>query len=235
MADFVVVELSGDEYFNLIPSRFPAIRVFERISSDHHDEVANLETMTNPRLKAKRHLLGGAAPVDADIPAVQNWNHAPFTYRNPEGSRFFPSENPALELAADKQTAILLAVTGRERFLSRTSEDPIDLEMRQLTRTVRGRFADLRQSDVPFDREQRRAIGRNVVEAGLDGILFHPEERPSATCATVLTNEAFGPAKQGRHFKFLWDGSRVGKIYDFSDGATFLPEELADSAYVLAA
>ncbi len=60
--------------------------------------------------------------------------------------------------------------------------------------------------------------GLKVIEAKLDGLLYHPHERPSAKCVSVLTKEAFERAEQGRHFKFLWDGSCISKLYDFSDG-----------------
>ena len=235
MAEFDVAHLTGQQYYNLIPSRFPPIPVFERINPDRQTEIAELESLTNPRLKEKQILLSGAAVVDTDIPAVQNWNHAPFAYRNPEGSRFFGPDNPALELAADKQTALLMAVAGRERFLSRTSEAPIDLEMRELCRAVKGKFADLRCFGLISDRDRRIELGLKVIEAKMDGLLFHPLERPSATCVSVLTNQAFDRANQGRHFKFLWNGDQIDRLYDFHDGKIFLPEELRVVEYILAA
>tara|TARA_R110002124_G_scaffold159631_2_gene326901 strand:+ start:9870 stop:10586 length:717 start_codon:yes stop_codon:yes gene_type:complete len=235
VAEFDVVQIKGEQFYNLIPSRFPTIRVFERINPERHDEIAELESQTNPRLKEKQILLSGSPDVDTDIPAVQNWNHAPFAYRNPEGSRFFGPDHPALELAADIQTAMLMAVTGRQRFLSCTSETPIDLEMRELCRPVKGKFADLRRLGAILDADQRMELGLKVIEAKLDGLLYHPHERPSAKCVSVLTKEAFERAEQGRHFKFLWDGSCISKLYDFSDGATISPKELAMETDILAA
>lgn len=235
MAEFDVVHLDDIQFFNLIPSRFPPIPVFERISLSRQDEVAELESLTNPRLKEKQALLGGVAAVDTDIPAVQNWNHAPFAYRNPEGSRFFGPDDPALELAEDTQTALLMAITGRERFLSRTCELPISLEMRELCRTVKGKFADLRGLSGQLHEDDRLKIGIEVKAARLDGLLFNPVERPSATCVSVLTNQAFGRANQGTHFKFMWDGNRIDRLYDFNGGRVFLPLELKAEENILAA
>jgi len=235
VAELPAIQLNGDIFYNLIPSRFPPIPVFDRISSESHNEIAELESQTNPRLKEKHAMLGGVEATDTEAPAVQNWNHAPFAYRNPEGSRFFGPDKPALELAGDRQTALLMAVTGRERFLSRTSEAPIDLEMRELCRPVKGNFADLRASGPIHDKDQRIELGLEVFDARFDGLLFHPPERPSATCITVLTNKAFDRAAQGRHFKFLWNGANVDTIYDFTDGSTFSPKQLTGEENVLAA
>ena len=235
VAEFEVVHLNDQKFFNLIPSRFPTIRVFDRIDPARHDEIAELETLTNPREKEKAILLNGAAVVDANNPLVQNWNHAPFAYVNPEGTRFFGPEYPSLELSDDQQTALLLAISRRERFLSRTNEAPINLEMRELCRRVTGKFADLRRYGTAIGEEDRIRLGQKVVEAKLDGLLFHPFERPSATCIAALHQKGFSKVDQGSHFKFLWDGLRIGKLYSFNDGKEFLPEALAVDEYILAA
>lgn len=235
MADFDIVNLTDQTFYNLIPSRFPTIRVFDRLNPARHDEIAALETLTNPREREKSMLLSGAAVVDANTPFVQNWNHAPFVYVNPEGTRFFGSETACLELAGDKQTALLMAIASRERFLSRTNEAPINLEMRELCRRVTGRFADLRGHGVISDLDQRILLGREIVEAKVDGVLFHPTERPSASCIAALHQGGFSKADQGSHFKFLWNGDRIERLYSFNTGQDFVPEQLRADGDVLAA
>ena len=173
--------------------------------------------------------------VDANNPLVQNWNHAPFAYVNPEGTRYFGPENPSLELARDQQTALLLAISRRERFLSSTNEAPISLEMRELCRTVKGQFADIRSLGIISDSARRLQIGRQVVASGLDGILFHPIERPSAVCISVLHQKGFSRVDQGNHFKFIWNGERIEKLYSFNTGQDFSPEQLRSDLDVLAA
>ena len=98
----------------LIPSRFPSVEVYRGlVANDRFDALYESEARTNPRLLSKEQLLvsfGGEGS-----PRLQNWNHAPFRYINPEGSRFFPSTLPALELASDPQTALARAVRRREK------------------------------------------------------------------------------------------------------------------------
>jgi hypothetical protein len=223
-----------EAFYTLIPSRFPTIDVFARIANNRSAEVAAVESLTNPRVKERDRLLG-VEVVDGNAPLLQNWNHAPFTYTNPEGSRFFGPERPALEMARDMQTALAISIGKRERFLSRTNEAPIGLEMRELSRVVRGRFVDATAWDPALDLDERRRRGGEIAEAGYDGLLFMPIERPSGICVSVLRGEALEKAVQGDHFKYVWDGRRVRCVYSFGSGREFLPDELGGQATVLAA
>jgi hypothetical protein len=173
--------------------------------------------------------------VDTDDPFIQNWNHAPFTYFNPDGTRFYPPEQPALELAEDIQTALAVSVRKREAFLASTRQASIGLEMRVLTRSVTGRFADCTHWDPELGQAERRSLGQAVAAAGLDGLLFRPVERRSGICASVLHGGALGRAVQADHFKFVWDGSRISTLYSFSTGQTFTPEDSGGSEAVCAA
>lgn len=135
-ADFPVVDLHGD-FFNLIPSRSPSVDLFERIASGRDTEVAEIENATNPRIRAEGRLTAESPyAVDERPPKLQNWNLAPFSYPNPEGSVLFDRTVQCLELSGDIQTALAASVAKRERFLRRTCEGPIGLDMRMLKRAV---------------------------------------------------------------------------------------------------
>ncbi|MEP7457512.1 RES family NAD+ phosphorylase [Phyllobacterium sp. SB3] len=222
-------------FYTLIPSRFPTVDVFARVANDRSSELAEIESLTNPRLKERERLMNGTQITDGNGPLLQNWNHAPFTYMNPEGTRFFDADRPALELSADMQTALVISVRKRETFLVRTAEAPIGLEMRELSRQVKGRFASVLDWDPGLDLVERRRLGREIAEAGFDGLLFRPAERPSGMCVSVLKGEVLQRAVQRNHFKFVWDGSRVRVVYSFSSGAEYYPEDLRGMKQILAA
>lgn len=233
--DFTLVNVD-ETLFTLIPSRFPTIDVFARVMNDRSEELAAIESITNPRLRERDRLLKGAQVVDGNGPLLQNWNHAPFTYANPDGSRFLGPEHPVLELAGDMQTALAISVRKREGFLSCTSEAAIGLEMRELSRRVKGRFADGRDWPSNLDRDERLRRGYAVKEAGLDGLLYRPPERPTGFCACILRGEALAErAIQRDHFKFLWDGSRVTTVYSFGSDAVYRPDDLRGAEQILAA
>ncbi len=222
-------------FYALIPSRFPTVDVFARVASGRSSQLAEIESITNPRLRERDRITKGAQIVDANAPLLQNWNHAPFTYLNPEGTRFFDADRPALELAAEMQTALVISVRKRELFLSRTTEAPIGLEMRELSRQVKGRFANGLDWDPRLDLVERRRLGAQIAEAGFDGVLFRPAERPSGMCVSVLKADVLQRAVQRDHFKFVWDGSRVRVVYSFGSGAEYHPDELSGTEQILAA
>ncbi len=228
--EFEVVDLK-QVFFGLIPSRFPPITLYERITrADSGEAIAELEAMTNPRLREKARLLNNVDAVDVDSPKLQNWNHAPFAYLNPEGTRYFDSTTPVLELFDDLQTALAVSVGRRESFLARTGEKPMGLDMRVLSRPVTGRFADLTAWDPDMDQTVcwRRAAA--VRDLGLDGVLFRPAERPSAQGVAILNREVLGRAVQGDHFRYVWDGQRIRSLYGFRDGVTLQPDDLRSSS-----
>lgn len=235
VADKFVTEDIDKLFFTLIPSRFPTIDVFARVANDRSSELAEIESLTNPRLRERDRIMNGAQVVDHNGSLLQNWNHAPFTYPNPDGTRFFDADRPALELAADMQTALAISIRRRETFLSKTGEAPIGLEMRELSRRVKGRFANGLDWDPQLDFDERRHRGRLIADAGFDGVVFRPVERPSGLCVSVLKGHVLERAVQRDHFKFVWDGSRVSTVYSFGSGVQYSPKDLCGIDQVLAA
>lgn len=209
----------------LIPSRFPPIALFERIADEAEAAVvAEIEGLTNPRLR-ERQRAAGVGAGDVTSPMFQNWNHAPFAYRNPLGSRHFGPEVSVLEMAEDLETALAVSVRRREAFLGSTGEARTDLDMRVLTRRVTGGFGDFRAFPADADRDALLSAGRSVLAADppLDGMLYRPPERSQSTCVAVLERSVLGRAVQGEHFRFVWDGRRIRSIYSFSDGRLIDP------------
>jgi len=243
-ADFPVVDLQGD-FFNLIPSRFPPVDLFERIASGRDTEVAEIENATNPRIRAEGRLTAGSPyAVDERPPKLQNWNLAPFSYPNPEGSVLFDRTVQCLELSGDIQTALAVSVAKRELFLRRTNVGPIGLDMRMLKRAVNGRFMDVREATTSMNGSRLRALGEAIYplakESQCDGVVFHTQERPSGSRIVVLNASVLERAIQCEHYRFQWNGSRISKIYTFDNTAPTMdnwidPEELKDERNLFAA
>lgn len=219
--DFRIREID-EVFFALIPSRFPPVPLYRRIAGGHDDEVAAIAELHNPRLKEKQHVLGhtGTAQSEAS-PRFQNWNHAPFAYSNPEGSWFFDRFVRCLEMSQDKQTALAVSVAKRERFLQRTSEEAIGLDMRMLSRRVFGSFLDAQSVPASTPLDGRRRLGVELLARaksdGLAGVLFRSIERPTGTRICVLNGDVLDRAIQGQHFRYSWDGSRVSSLYAFDN------------------
>lgn len=204
-------------WHRLIPSRFPPIDVYGRLGPPDLAAVAkDIEALTNPRLRSRDRMpFAGRATLGAA--ALQNWNHAPFAYKNPEGSGFLSSLFGALELMGDVRLAMARAVLQRERFLRSTSEPPLHLDMRQLITPVAGSFADLRAEVFEPDRDKRWAFGEGLRNGGVAGVIFQWPEHAGDALA-VFDPEVLSASVQGAHYRFVWDGQQVSSIYDFSTG-----------------
>src|SRR3546814_12631016 len=120
-ADMPVVEVD-DRFHNLIPSRFPPVRPYERIADGRDDHFAAIKCLTNPRLREKVRLAGKPTPVDPESVRFENWNHAPFAYPNPEGSSFYGPAQDRVELEDALPTAFAIAVALREQCFSPTEK-----------------------------------------------------------------------------------------------------------------
>ncbi|OJF90650.1 RES family NAD+ phosphorylase [Pararhizobium antarcticum] len=221
VVDELRIKEIDDVFFVLIPSRFPPVPLYRRIAGGYDDDIAVIAELHNPRLKEKQRILGQAdVAVNETSPRFQNWNHAPFAYSNPEGSWFFDRFLRCLEMSRDKQTALAVSVAKRERFLQRTSEAPIGLDMRMLSRNVCGTFLDAQSLPATTPLEERRRLGVELMarakKDGLAGVLFRSIERPIGTRICVLDGNVLDRAIQGEHFRYAWDGHRVSSLYAFN-------------------
>lgn len=211
------------EWHRLIPSRFPPVEVYERLGRPEGDPelwavAKELENKTNPRLQAKAWLLGKSGEFSESSPRLQNWNQAPFSYRNPEGSTFLPAAYGVFEAVSGVRPALARAVRRREIFLSRTSEPSTGLDMRMLITRVKGELVDLTDEPWEGDEDRRREIGRRIYDEGAHGIVFRSPDEPRCLAVSVFENGLLGRTVQGAHYRFVWDSAVIRKVYDFSDG-----------------
>lgn len=204
-------------WYRLIPSRFPPVELYERIGDAGLQNVAkSLEALTNPRLIAAERQ-GAPAGAETFSPLFQNWNHAPFAYKDPRGSFLLGPAFGVLELVDTKEGALAYAILRREEFLAATSERPTTLDMRLLITPVDGRFEDLTSLDPELGQAERWAIGQTLVENESQGALTYRPQISAARFLSVFDRAVLGTTVQATHYRFVWDGARIKSIYDFED------------------
>ncbi len=202
-------------WYRLIPSRFPTIDVYSRVAaSDRWPMLSEVELLTNPRQKERASILG-ANVVDGAPPKLQNWNHAPFVYLDPDGSYLLHGAFGVLELGETKDIALAMAVARREAFLGVTALPAQAIEMRLLKHPVKGRFAVLGNLD-RLSQEQRWQLGASLYEEW-DGAIFQCPAAPSGRAVAVFNSECLSKSVQDDHFRFWWDGTRIRNIYNFNE------------------
>lgn len=218
-------------YRRLIPSKYPTVDLYEKFGSAQMQALAaDLEKLTNPRLTAKSRMTGGDMTADSTSPKLQNWNHAPFAYPLPEGSHFLPPPYPVMELAASERGALARAILRREQFLARTVEPVCGIDMRMISNKITGSFVDLR--DLPSDTTEvaRHMLGQRLYEGGADGIIFRMDEIPGEDFVGIFKLEVLAErGVQGAHFRFRWDGQRVGRVFDFAKNRDIDRAEILDA------
>jgi hypothetical protein len=213
--------------YQLIPSRFPTIEVYERLGDSELQNAAKaVEDRTNPRLAAINQLPSMPKPGDKAASQYQNWNHAPFAYKDPRGTFCLGPTHGCLELASDMDTALAFALLRREEFLSSTGEPAMGLDMRVFIRRVNGSFHDLTKLDPNLSSADRWKIGHQLHESGSSGVLFRRPGFGDHAFLAVFDGSLLSRAMQGAHYRFVWDGQKIKSIYDFSDGKEILRGEL---------
>src|SRR5579859_4622848 len=140
-----VREVRWQPCFRIIPSRFPPIHLFERVSSPEDWEALYwLESLTNPRLRDEVGEIELVPREDRVFGPGTSVIMAAFTHLNPEGSRFADDTFGAFYAAASLDTSIAETRFHREVFLSATHQEPTELDMRTYLCDIVASFHDIR-------------------------------------------------------------------------------------------
>jgi hypothetical protein len=211
--------------YRLIPSRFPPVELYEPIASeDDWEALKRVEALTNPRLHNADSML---LPEDQGK-IDQNWLVAPFAYPNSESSLYSDGSYGVCVVTEDLHSSLILAIKGREEFLSRTCEGSTRLIMRVIKVPVKARLTDLRQ--YRYDDPAVKSIIKEQRDANAHGVLL---KGPKDNCgfAVILRPTAFvEPAVQAEHYCFIWNGERIHQLYAMpSETAVMKPEDLLGS------
>ena len=204
----------------LIPSRFPPVGLFDRVADIKDLEaVYALESLTNDRVReeagdlrlvpAKDRIAGpGTTPI-----------MAAFTHLNLEGSRFSDGSFGVYYCAQTLDTALAEVRHHQERFLRRTREGPIQLELRLYLSDLDAKLTDVRKLPEfhrPDDYAPGQQLGRALREAGADGVLYRSVRHEGGLCAAVLRPRVLAACRQSGHYAFHFDGTRITAIDELS-------------------
>lgn len=180
------------------------------------------EERTNPRLAAIKQLSIVSKAGEKSASRYQNWEHAPFAYKDPRGTFFLGPTLGCLELASDMKTALAFALLRREEFLGSTGEPAVGLDMRVFSRHMKGSFHDLTKLDPNLPKAERRKIGHQLHDSGSPGVLFCRPGFGEHSFLSVFDRALLPRALRGAHYRFVWGGQKIKRIYDFLDGKEIL-------------
>lgn len=207
--------------YRLIPSHFPPISVYERVANPADLEaVFAVENLTNPRLRQEVGEISIVPPDDRVSGPGTTPIMAAFTHLNPEGSRFCDGSYGVYYAGGTLDTAIAETRYQRERFLARTKEAPIEIDMRTYLADLDGDLHDIRgRTDLTdiYDLESytaSQALGREIKAINSYGIAYNSVRHPGGECVGVFRPPVLSNCIQGPHYCYVWDGAQITTVYE---------------------
>ena len=204
----------------LVPSRFPPVGLFDRVAEPKDLEaVCALEMLTNDRMREEAGDLRLIPASDRITGRGTTPIMAAFTHLNPEGSRFSDGSYGVYYCGRTLDTALAEVRYHQERFLRRTNERPIRLELRLYLSNLDAKLVDVRklpECHIPDDYGPGQSLGRVLRQSGRDGVLYRSARHEGGLCAAVFRPPVLGACRQSSHYAFHFDGTSIVAIDELS-------------------
>jgi hypothetical protein len=206
-----VRRVEWNECWRIIPTRYPEERLFDRVTyPGDREAVAQLEKQTNERL---RQGMTGSPYI-----------MAPFTYRNPVGSRFSDGSFGVYYTSDALETVVAESRFHRERFLRRTKEPPMQLQMRALKASLSAELHDLGGMAKRFPKAYSRAgyaasqeMAAKLRKQGSEGIAYDSLRREGGQCAAVFVPSTLSACRPERQLIYQWDGKEISTTFELRE------------------
>ena len=217
-----VARIAWKPSWRILPSRFPTIAVFERVTERQDLEaVLELEALTNPRLRDEAGDVRLVPTKDRVSGPGASVVMGAFTHLNPSGSRFSDGTYGVFYAANSLATAIAETRHHRERFMRATDQPRMELDMRAYRVDLEGDLHDLRgqmaAQPLVYDPDNYAAgqqLGRALHQDGSDGIAYDSVRWTGGECAAVFRPRLLSNVRKERHLCYVWDGVQIAAVYE---------------------
>ena len=208
--------------WRIIPSLFPPIQLFERVTDpDDLGVIFELEAQTNSRIRNDVGNIELVPHEDRISDPGTSVIMAAFTHLNPAGNRFSDGTYGAFYSANDLDTAVAETRYHRERFMIATAQGQMELDMRVYLVDLDGYLHDLRgqKTDQPavYHNDNYSAsqnLARTLREDGSNGIVYDSIRRSGGECAAVFRPPLLSKVRQEMHLCYIWNGQKITMIYE---------------------
>ena len=217
-----VAHIEWKPCWRIIPSRFPPVQLFERVTEPGDLEaIFKLDALTNPRLRNEVGNIELVPPEDRISGPGTSVIMAAFTHLNPDGSRFSDGTYGAFYAANGLDTAIAETKHHRERFMSATAQQRMELDMRVYLVDLDGDLHDLRGQKaiqpLVYHNDNDAAgqhLAKTLRKAGSNGIAYDSVRRNGGECVAVFRPPLLSNARQERHLCYVWNGLQIETVYE---------------------
>jgi hypothetical protein len=217
-----VTQIEWKPSWRIIPSRFPPIALFERVTApDDLEAIFEIEALTNLRLRDEAGDIRLVAPEDRIAGPGTSVIMAAFTHLNPEGSRFTDGSYGVFYAANDLDTAIAETAYHRERFMRATNQARMELDMRVYLVDLAAALHDLRGRKAEYRlvyHNENYAAGQHLAatlrQDGSNGIAYDSVRCQGGECVAVFRARLLSNCRQERHLCYVWDGQKIVSVYE---------------------
>ena len=226
-----VCDLAWQPCHRLVASRFPTVGLYDAIAHpDDLEVVFAVEALTNPRMRQELGALSLVAAADRVSGPGASLVMAAFTHLNPEGSRFSDGSYGVYYAADTLDTALAEVSHHRARFLARTAEPPIDIDLRWIKADLRASVHDIRVPAAPAARTAPTApwadvynpdhygasqrLGHELRTLGSAALAFDSVRHPGGQCVAVFVPRVLTRARAAGHLGLHWNGQRISHWFE---------------------
>ena len=211
--------------WRVIPTRYTEDRILRKVSDAKDLEItASVEQMTSDRRRQEDDEVSLVPPEDRVTGPGSDYIMAPFTYRNPDGSRFSDGTHGVYYAARAETTAVEETKHHRAIFMNHTKEGPMRLEMRVLTAHLDGDLHDIRglQRKHPAiyhktNYSASQALGRQLAAERSYGIAYDSVRHKGGQCAAIFRPTVLSHCRSAGLLAFDWNGAEIAKVYELKE------------------
>ncbi len=215
-------QLRWHKIYRVVAAKHPPINVFEDIVPARHLDMAwHIEGLTNDRLRDEN----GTAPLVPDEDRVSGHGAsivmAPFTHLGRE-SRFSDGSYGVYYAGRTLETAVRETAFHRGRFLAATREAACEIDMRAYVGRPVKPLLDIRAPKYsalhdPDDYATPQKFARPFRDNGAWGFVYRSVRHEGGECIAAFRPQAVSIPVPGAALAYVWDGERIGKVYEKSE------------------
>ena len=198
----------------LIPSRFPTAGLFDRVAAPADlDALFELEGWTNDRISAELGLLQRIPREEWVVGRpMASVVMAAFCHPRIGGARFSGEDRGAWYAARTVETALVESIYHRTREVGEVGGYEARMQMRVYLADFSTRLHDVRTMrgaaavHAPDDYQASQRLGRSLLEAGSNGIVYRSVRHPGGECLACFRPQLVKNVRVGGHYELRWQG-----------------------------
>ncbi|MFA7554930.1 MAG: RES family NAD+ phosphorylase [Spongiibacteraceae bacterium] len=220
--DLDVIQINETTY-RLIPSRFPPIDLFERVSTpEEFDLLHEIESLTNDRLRDEVGDISLVAKEDRIAGNGSGYIMAAFTHAKTKGGGGrFDKGYGIYYCAKDLVTAFEETKYHRAQFFRDFNSGPTRIDMRSLVadlnkelHTIYGKQDEYPDIYHPDDYTASQSLGKELKKSNSWGIKYSSVRNIAGTCYGVFRPPALSNCRQSKHYEYQFDGHVISHVIE---------------------